>query len=736
MIALTVLLLAAGGQPLTLPGPQVAAPPGVRSPRTGDLDGDGLAEVVAVDRDGDALLVTRAGAGGAPGAPLVVPTGPAPELVRLAHVDGDGALDALVAWTGGASGGLAVHLGDGLGGFGPPAHVPLSAVPAELLLADLDADGAVDALVVGGAPDDATALALLGDGAGGLGPEVASDLGAPVSAVDLGDLDGDAFPDLFAAAPQPGASTVRLLGGRGDGSFAPAGSLAVDDLPRSVAVGDLDGDGADDVTVVSVPSTFASGVLASYAGDGAGGFGPPVPVSTGLGAPSHALVDVDGDGRLDVAAEYAGGPGLLETQFVVHFGGAGGVPGPARTVALRPDSRGADWADLDGDGRRDLVYAQPGDAAWARPVGFLGVVTQAGPREFRSARLVRAGAFSGVVARAADVDGDGRDDVVAAGRTASFATHAVVVQRGDGAGGFLPPRRTPYAQRVAAGPQALFVADLGTDGRPDAVVFEGGVLLVFDGLPDASFAAPWTTALPGFLGVCDLDGDGRAEVLAGRVVAGGGYEVAVQRFTGAALADLSAVPVAAAPQLARAADVDGDGVLDLVLAVASPAALEVRRGAGGLAFDPPRSVAAPPALADLVACDLAGDGLPELVGSVAGRNGVAVWWNAGGGLAAPARHPVGQGAARLTAGDLDGDGREEVVVAHARGANLAVVGAGPGGSLGPARFFALPRLATSLDVFRRAPATRPAVLFATGGQPLALVFEAFGLLPSAPGPAR
>src|SRR5262249_53752260 len=90
---------------------------------------------------------------------------------------------------------------------------------------------------------------------------------------------------------------VEALGERLVPSFAPAAPVAVGDEPFSVAVGDFNGDGRQDLAVANANS----GSVSIRLGDGAGGFSPAPDVAAGSFPVSVAVGDFNGDGRPDPA---------------------------------------------------------------------------------------------------------------------------------------------------------------------------------------------------------------------------------------------------------------------------------------------------------------------------------------------------------------------------------------------------------------------------------------------------
>ena len=131
----------------------------------------------------------------------------------------------------------------------------------------------------------------------------------------VGDFNGDGRLDLAAgydtSDPYTGYSTggVSVLLGNGDGTFqSPVSYPAARDDVTSLAVGDFNGDGRADIAAGYEnidPTTFtSSGGVSVLPGDGDGTFRRPIDDPVAGGAPSLAVGDFNGDGRLDIAAGY------------------------------------------------------------------------------------------------------------------------------------------------------------------------------------------------------------------------------------------------------------------------------------------------------------------------------------------------------------------------------------------------------------------------------------------------
>jgi hypothetical protein len=289
------------------------------------------------------LTVRRGGAGGALAPATEAAAGVRQQgLLRLAELSGDGALDVVVA----ASGGVRVLLGRGDATFGPPVSLALGHEASVLATADLDGDGDLD-LVAGpitllGGPYGVGVFLNHGDGSFGARQDVP--VGHDPCGLALGDLDGDARPDLALGFIEEGASAA-ILRNRGDGSFEPvAGALGA---ATEVAIVDLDGDGANDLVLAS--HVTGSQRLATAHGHGDGSFDAPRAYLAPYTIGPVALGDLDADGQPDLVLA-DGGDALV---YRVH---AGSLEDPVRVPAGDQAFEVA-LGDLDGDGLLDLVVA-------------------------------------------------------------------------------------------------------------------------------------------------------------------------------------------------------------------------------------------------------------------------------------------------------------------------------------------------------------------------------------------
>jgi FG-GAP-like repeat/FG-GAP repeat len=255
---------------------------------------------------------------------------------------------------------------------------------------------------------------------------------------------------------------------------------------------------------------------------GGGGDGDPIPPFWSQGG--VVATDFNGDGRTDVAVATtyidAGPPhaGYVEVYLQTA---AGSFDAPVR-YAVGPDPWGLSVADVDGDGRPDLVVASPSTVAPQIGVindsGGVAVLRQdpAKPGRFLASQWLRSGGAAEDVA-AADLDGDGRADLVVADGVTVNSRALVLTQNPAAPGQFLAPRGLPTGS--ASGSQDVAVADVNGDGLADIVLGASNSVVVL--YQRAGGFAPPVLLAAGLkaLGVAadDLDGDGLTDIVVASV---------------------------------------------------------------------------------------------------------------------------------------------------------------------------------------------------------------------------
>lgn len=315
----------------------------------GDLDGDGALDVITLDMGAlevGVLFGNGDGTLGAPGAGTVV--GGMPTMLEVGDFTGDGALDVAVLDP--ADGAVLLLTGNGLGVLAAPVATATGLGVVDMAGATFDGGAARDLSVL-----DATGgtVQILLGGAGGLVAQPPAAVGAGYEAcIGNGSLNpgGDAFADVMAlgvagyhAWATDGTGTAYV--GNIMGAFGGGGTFV------ELAVGDIDGDGNDDVAAID---GAGDALVVGLSTGGAANFAFLGPVAVGADPSDLALVDLDGDGDLDAVVTNA----TANTVTVLAWNG--GAYAVAFTFPTGVTPSGVAVGDLDGDGVPDLVVSNAG----------------------------------------------------------------------------------------------------------------------------------------------------------------------------------------------------------------------------------------------------------------------------------------------------------------------------------------------------------------------------------------
>jgi len=240
----------------------------------------------------------------APGSPFTVASNPHPHGIAAADFNGDGRLDLAVdSW---GENKVLVLFGNGDGTFrGPGAKFAVGEAPYQRLRAtDLNGDGHPDLITSNW--EGRSLSILLGDGNGGFSPAGGKSVAVPPSPFGLaiGDFNGDHHLDIAVAhysgqAADPSRNGLSVLYGDGKGAFSLASGspFPVGHYPATLAAGDLNGDGIDDIALPN----HADNTVTIYLGGKSGlrpAEGSPMPVGHGPGC--VAVGDLNGDGKPDL----------------------------------------------------------------------------------------------------------------------------------------------------------------------------------------------------------------------------------------------------------------------------------------------------------------------------------------------------------------------------------------------------------------------------------------------------
>ena len=269
-----------------------------------DVTGDGRVDLIAANSTSNTISVLTNNGTGVFSAPASYATGMKPVAIASGDFNGDGKTDLAIANFG--SGNISVLLNKGNVGFAAAVSYGAGANPNSIAAADLDGDGKVDLAV---ANNCCNVSVLLNSGNGTFASAVNYSDGAGPVGVALGDVNADGLVDMVVANGSSSGSVSVFLN-KGKGVFAPAVDFPANPNEISVALGDLDGDGRPDVIVTSYNPNLPSAVSVLL-NKGAGVFGPSVDFFAGTNPAGVAIGDLNGDGQNDLAVAVESGCTLL-----------------------------------------------------------------------------------------------------------------------------------------------------------------------------------------------------------------------------------------------------------------------------------------------------------------------------------------------------------------------------------------------------------------------------------------
>jgi hypothetical protein len=350
------------------------------------------------------------------------------------------------------------------------------------------------------------------------GAAAVSSVGVAPRSIAVGDFNGDGRLDMAVA--NQNTNNVSILLGTGAGTFTSGGTFAVGTTPFQIVAADINNDGTLDLATANNSTANCSILL----GNGLGGFTPAAPVAAGTGPRGVALADLNGDGKRDLVIANSVTPSVIVCLGLGNGTFVAGVSYP-----LAQGANGVAVGDVNGDGVIDVIASYSGTN---------GVAVLRGNGDGTLAPRTTVVGIGGTAPLLTDVNNDGALDILVYNQSSS----GVHIARGNGNGTFQPPTLLGVPN-VSTG-YIVAAADFNDDGNVD-------------------LAAPRASVNQTNVYL----GDGTGGFIAGPVVSAG---------TG---------PVAAAT-----GDFNGDGKIDLVVANSSSANVSLFLNTSSIA---PRFLAQP-----------------------------------------------------------------------------------------------------------------------------------------------
>ncbi len=460
-------------------------------------------------------------------------------------------------------------------------------------------------------------------------------------------------------------------------------------------------DGAHQSRQYGLCDTRFGGRVGTFTGSGAGQWAGGI---TGRGvAIGHAGADI----------VYAIQGNVLTGAPVVQMAESAVLTTPGDLAAKLMASMEAARA-MGGDGRCSCSQSNP-TACGAPPATFTKsahiaymLIARTGDRD--GCNGIYRTQSTPFVCRAADLNGDGRPELLSinAGASSVSVFPNISTAPGQGALGVA----VNYSGMLT--PRDVVVGDVTGDGVPDVVVAAsaGDRVSVLPGLVNSKgqatglFGAPVHLAVgtsPYGVTTGDFNRDSIVDIAACNSASN---TLSVMLGTGGgAFAPAVTIPCLVNPQAIGAADLDGDGDVDIVLGSAGTAGVQIVRNqtviGGSLSLITETAIpGGGSGIAQLRIGDVSGDGRPDIVTASGGNNSIALLLADGAGGYTPQVLAFGPVPGGVAIGDVSGDGIADIVGVTRSGtaSRLGVLRGLGGGSFAAPVFVSLPNTPGRIDL--------------------------------------
>ena len=435
--------------------------------------------------------------------------------VAIGDINGDNLADLVTANEGSNS--VSVLCGQGDGTFGPNVPYSVGKYPDDVTLGDFDSDGHLDIatanqLGVTSSTLVNTVSVLLGDrrfaeySQYNVYDKTLGAIGTLPNQAVLGDVDNDGYSDIVTVNQHSNNLSVLLNDKTGNFGNPLPPLTATDPSPRSVALGDLNGDGNLDAVACCGTAASPIGTVSILKGDGTGIFDPQTSMSGFGNTPGYIiLADLDNDSILDIVTVNQKGNAVNPTvgSLSVAFGIGDATFTAPITLYVGPSPRAVGVGDVNGDGLLDLV-------ATSQTSRNVALIINNGARTFQPATFINS-SQPAFFAELGDVDNDGSLDIV----TTNYANQSISVMLGHNNGTF----DTPIVSQTRYMPYGLALRDFNGDGFLDvaAALSNQNQVAVLDGDGAGKFAFEHNYKVgtnPVSIAAADLDGNGQLDLVA------------------------------------------------------------------------------------------------------------------------------------------------------------------------------------------------------------------------------
>ena len=313
---------------------------------SGDLNGDGVADVVTVNTSADKIAVHISDGSGGFAPAVSYAAGDAPISVAIGDFDHNGSNDLAV--TSSKTKSILLFKNSGNGTMTLKSSLPVGKKPGSIVAADFNRDGYIDLAVANQGDDNVTVF--LNKPYLGLAIQKRFKafnvyaVGDNPGQMLASDLNGDTYPDLVVVDRNSGELSV--LRNKMNGKFFGQDVIATVGAPTLLTLGDFNSNETKDIAYLN-----AAGQVNILLNNGNAGFQPGPqfaidPAPTGLMA-----IDMDYDGYADLVSAGAGG------VVTVLLNDHAGQFNAAATAAAGNDPTWMASGDIDGDGDLDVLTA-------------------------------------------------------------------------------------------------------------------------------------------------------------------------------------------------------------------------------------------------------------------------------------------------------------------------------------------------------------------------------------------
>ncbi len=626
-------------------------------------------------------------------------------------INGDGVLDAVLVSNTFSS--VAVLLGNGNGSFQGYVGFPLSSSASAMATGDFNGDGKVDVAVVplnsnhvsillGGAVPDLSITLSHGNGftQGQVGASYKVTVG------NIGDVGSSGAVGVVVTMPA-GNLTLTSISGSGwtcfpgtatctrsdtlppGGSYSPIYALvnvssATGSVTTTASVsGGGDGNSANnlatDTTNVRLstslsllstpnPSVFGKSItLDASVSNGSGKvtfYDGARMLGVGTVFAGHATLTTSllASGQHSLTARYDGDttygpsltPAVLQTVNAVSATGAL----PSRTITVGSTPLEVIVADLNGDGRSDIITANALDVS---------VLLGNGDGTFQTAVSYAPqpnnGYSSFTSVAVGDVNGDGKPDLVVVSRSNSVSVSVLI---GNGDGTFQSPVVLP-AISTGLISRGVSIADVTRDGAADIVILGDSGVTVLPGNGNGTFQAAVVTTIPfgiqsGFASLVDMNQDGILDLVTTTSAYGPTVNVYLSMGDGSFQAPITHSGISTYAMALTAGDFTGDGKADVAIIYWVGVGLLTGNGDGTVQNPLLSPLSAVPGSV-VVAGDFNGDGKLDFAYGGYSQGTVTLAFGNGDGTfqVGTSLRTDGYGGG-IAVGDFNGDGKPDFVV--------------------------------------------------------------------------